>query len=46
MKLEEESLTAHSNLIEKEAEKASEWDHMKEQLYLKYKEIIVYGMIC
>ncbi|MFB7637826.1 helix-turn-helix domain-containing protein [Peribacillus butanolivorans] len=41
LKLEEESLLSHSNLIEREAEKASEWDHMKEQLYLKYKEIIV-----
>lgn len=41
LKLEEHSAISHSNLIDREAEKASEWDHIKEQLYLTYKELIV-----
>lgn len=41
LKLEEETSVYHSNLIERESEKASEWDHIKEQLYLTYNEIIV-----
>ncbi|AMM91996.1 hypothetical protein UP17_05075 [Peribacillus simplex] len=40
VELEVESLPNHPNLIVRQAEKALEWDHMKEQLYLN-KEIIM-----
>ncbi|RRN72286.1 hypothetical protein EI200_08770 [Peribacillus simplex] len=40
VELEEESLPNHLNLIVRQAEKALDWDHMKEQLYLN-KEIIM-----
>ncbi|MDW7617510.1 hypothetical protein SC499_23230 [Peribacillus simplex] len=45
VKLKEESLPNHPNLIVRQAEKALEWEHMKEQLYLNKEIIMTKAMI-